>query len=65
MKDIYVHQYAKGQPNQFRGGAVISADACTHLPPYTNSIFTTFYYFIPFIYTYFTLKCLAKYIPRG
>ena len=36
---MYVHQHAKGEPNQYIDGAVISADAWTHSPP-TQTLFS-------------------------
>ena len=58
MEDMYVHQHAKEEPNWYRDGAVISADAHTCSPP-TQTLFSLL---LLFIYTYFTLKYLVKYI---
>ena len=44
MENMYMHQHAKVEPNRFRDGAAIGADARTCSPP-TQTIFTTFYAF--------------------
>ena len=42
---MYMHQYAKGELNWFRDGAVIGPNAYTHSPLFLPQIcqFTTFY----------------------
>ena len=40
MEDMYMHQPAKGEPNWFTDGAVISANVHTHFPPIQTPFFT-------------------------
>ena len=42
MEDMYVHQYAKVEPNRLRDGAAIGANARTRSPP-TQTLFYTLY----------------------
>ena len=54
MEDMYVHQQAKEEPNRFRDGTVIGANAHTCSPP-TQSLFLPQIYAFStciFIYTY-------------
>ena len=42
---MYVHQYTKGEPNQFTNSAVIGTDVHTCSPPQIFQFTTSFYTF--------------------
>ena len=50
-----MHQYAKGEPNQFTDGTVIGTDVHTHSPP-TQTVF------LPQIYAFSTCIFISIYI---
>ena len=54
---MYVHQYIKGDPNQFTDGAIIATNAHTHSPP-TQTLF------LPQIYAFSTCIFICIYISK-
>ena len=57
MEDMYVHQYAKEEPNQFTNGVVISPDVHAHSPLTQTSFLLQIY-----IYLYFFTSGKGKFL---
>ena len=58
---MYVHQYAKGEPNQSTDGTVIGPDVHTHSPLFLPQI----YQFTTSFYTFYICIFIQIYIPWG